>query len=1534
MPQRMKNKSWLKCEEKCDVNSKEEKSDGNGEMAFSVSEKLDRFVASAGGKLADLRTCIVDSGASCSIVTLGRFEKIIAELNLKAANKKSVWIEHRKIDTSVRFKVANGEAVSSLFTAELPIGKLGRCRFYIIDSPDILVPPLLGGDVLYPQKAWIGYPPHSVLIVGDKSVPLLWSGTIPIVKMWWNKSPESQEEIAYAVSHDKYIHAHYSEKQRSDAMDAIRQGMKATGRDLEVEEPIRYVLLASDTKEEISLVTKQNQISKEEILEIAESPTLMKKLHRNLYHRNADQMTRRFNALLPLGSEERKTFHQMAQVVCDTCEVCRDADRCEPHGKGLGIVANYPGHVVVADSVELNLLGIATYVVHLCDVFSRFSLAIIGHDANTTVRALIQWQQLFGRSPRWFMSDSGPEFEASTVRSYCDAHLIEYHHTVIYSPASAGIIERANGTLVALGEKVGSGDADHYDLLRKGDVLSEILSLKNSITTRHGVTSHEIALGYPCVDFAASGDVAFGGTESQLQLNDHFLHQRMNLRKEMADLVRTNVALSDLKKAINDHQHTHPRVALRPGDKCEVKLPAPPGKRFQRARTWEPCIIRGEKGHKICLIEICKSGHYLEVLRQHLRPQTVIGEDHDHIVKIDQYNTEIRRKTDAEKEEDLDLDPGLPESEEKLVNALKRKGKYLNDLLLLHTSSSKKIYSLGAGNTILDSHLRSAVREITISRPRKLAWVSTLPGGALDEDITARITIGFGPSNRALWVLRDDYPTVESYIPDSTFLVTIFLGEDRDVPGDVGDRRENKRARAKGRPKKNKKKTRIDAMDIDSENDDVQQASVVPQRTILEGTLGVKRVREIEDAIQVESRKRVPEVAEQSVASSSSDVVDRVKRRKIDEVVEQEEKRTKKRLRKPWQTPETPETKRQRLQNLQSMIVLEEHLRENSLYSAFLVDDGELDDDGSNIGKMYLQRSDITREEWKPIFSVFNLADEQCAMLAKGELAVKEALQYPDEWLRSTTKELECMAKYGVLRPVPRHSVDFENSEVISTRWVLTWKKKDGQEPFMKARLVARGFEQEVASAQESVTCRRDVVTKLCVLSVQRNWKIMSVDAQTAFLQGDLGDVPPCDRRPLPVFLEPPAKGNPLKDDQVWAMNPSKTIYGTREAPAVWFHSLSSRLKDGGWVQSAHDLGLFLLFDKEKVLAAALALHVDDSWATGNEWGLGQLEKLPGVAWGSIDYDAFRFCGTRFERDNGKNEITLHAPVLDDEKLQICGLNNRLEDDLLDADELTKTRSLVGSLLWVAKWKPDLMVLVNHAASAVTKVSGARLANKALRHYRCRRETDKFVFRKLTEDTDKPMYLLSYCDAEYSFRTGVGYGGQIHLMTGSEPLEAKSHRRVNLLTFNSKKIRRVCKSAKIAELQAASAAEDSVLLHVSQMRELGFNVVGRLLTDSLGLFSNIYSNNPSLAEANFTSHLLAMRETFNPRVQAETPHRVLWICGDLQLADGLTKHKVNGLSLLYNLYRDGCVNLSNLRSPDFVNDIFMVLLALYPGYCL
>ena len=80
--------------------------------------------------------------------------------------------------------------------------------------------------------------------------------------------------------------------------------------------------------------------------------------------------------------------------------------------------------------------------------------------------------------------------------------------------------------------------------------------------------------------------------------------------------------------------------------------------------------------------------------------------------------------------------------------------------------------------------------------------------------------------------------------------------------------------------------------------------------------------------------------------------------------------------------------------------------------------------------------------------------------------------------------------------------VENTGQQLISTRWICTEKIKGGK-LVCKARLVARGFEEDSTNLQKnSPTCTKDAFRLLVSVLECKKWDLHAMDIRSAFLQG------------------------------------------------------------------------------------------------------------------------------------------------------------------------------------------------------------------------------------------------------------------------------------------------------------------------------------------------------------------------------------------------------------------------------------------------
>ena len=95
--------------------------------------------------------------------------------------------------------------------------------------------------------------------------------------------------------------------------------------------------------------------------------------------------------------------------------------------------------------------------------------------------------------------------------------------------------------------------------------------------------------------------------------------------------------------------------------------------------------------------------------------------------------------------------------------------------------------------------------------------------------------------------------------------------------------------------------------------------------------------------------------------------------------------------------------------------------------------------------------------------------------------------------------ELENWKNFNLYKEVKN-----EGQKAISARWVLTEKDVPGsEEKRVKARLVARGFEEKEDIKSDSPTVSKEVMRAFITICFAKGWKEHSIVAKSAFLQSE-----------------------------------------------------------------------------------------------------------------------------------------------------------------------------------------------------------------------------------------------------------------------------------------------------------------------------------------------------------------------------------------------------------------------------------------------
>ena len=351
----------------------------------------------------------------------------------------------------------------------------------------------------------------------------------------------------------------------------------------------------------------------------------------------------------------------------------------------------------------------------------------------------------------------------------------------------------------------------------------------------------------------------------------------------------------------------------------------------------------------------------------------------------------------------------------------------------------------------------------------------------------------------------------------------------------------------------------------------------------------------------------------------------------------------------------------------------------------------------------------------------------------------------------------------------------------LSTRWIITEKpgRTTGSRIY-KARLVCRGFEEEMSNAADSPTADKVDLRLFLSLASTFGWSIKTVDVKAAFLQSEKFD--------RTVFVKPPKSIK--KQGVIWSL--LKPLYGLSDSCRKWYFTLKNALCEVGLKMSQYDKAMFYLFDTK--LQGVVIIHVDDLLYAGTTKFQDMMKKISQrFKISKSEQGAFRYIG--MDLSSNQNEINLSQK-------SYCSLvqmvkidyerKKQTEKDLTE-DEIKMYQSLLGKLNWLAcNSRPDLKFEVFlHAQFKKPKVKQLISLNKVVKQLVGGPE--KIIFPKLDVAN---LRLLCYTDAslgnlENNVRSCKAF---VIFLADRE--------RCGALAWNSKKIDRICDNTLEAEARA------------------------------------------------------------------------------------------------------------------------------------
>ena len=448
----------------------------------------------------------------------------------------------------------------------------------------------------------------------------------------------------------------------------------------------------------------------------------------------------------------------------------------------------------------------------------------------------------------------------------------------------------------------------------------------------------------------------------------------------------------------------------------------------------------------------------------------------------------------------------------------------------------------------------------------------------------------------------------------------------------------------------------------------------------------------------------------------------------------------------------------------------------------------------------------------------------------------------------------------------------------ITTTWVLTMKGKE-----VKARLTARGFQEEDEHPKESPTMQKYSLRILLAIASAKGWAIETVDVKSAFLQGT--------RLERKVYVKPPKEANAV--DILWLLN--KCLYGLRDASRQWYTRVEDVLTKLGFEKCTYDSGLFFLM-KDDVLEALVGLHVDDFLNSGGEYFhtviLPQI--LNTFMVGKSERGSFMYTGFQLNQD--KTGVTLDQseyvegitiPVLEPQRMKQTKAD-------MTFDELSLLRKMTGQLNWtVRSTRPDLSFNMIACSTHFKGGTVADLKYAKTSLVNLKKNDAVLRFSNLGDISKSEIWLFT--DASYGNLNGGTDSTQGYVLFLVRPEDG----RCAPIDWRANKIDRVVTSTLAAEAISLTKGLDAAIAlkwTLEQLLGKEGQIPVRAIIDNKDTFESVHSTT-DVQERKLRREIGVIKQM----LKAKELNQLIWLEGKYQIADPLTKLGANSQNLVESM---------------------------------
>lgn len=486
--------------------------------------------------------------------------------------------------------------------------------------------------------------------------------------------------------------------------------------------------------------------------------------------------------------------------------------------------------------------------------------------------------------------------------------------------------------------------------------------------------------------------------------------------------------------------------------------------------------------------------------------------------------------------------------------------------------------------------------------------------------------------------------------------------------------------------------------------------------------------------------------------------------------------------------------------------------------------------------------------------------------------------------IEAKNKELEKFKEFNVYEEIKD-----TGQSTISTRWVVT--NKDDK---VKARLVARGYEDMENNQSDSPTANKISLRIFVSLACAMGWQIQSLDIYAAFLQAEAIK--------RDVYVKPPS--DIAKVGIIWQLK--KPMYGLDDSARLWYFTLKKKLLDLNCKMSKLDKSVFMYYISNK-LCGIIVTHVDDLLYGGNGKFKEEVIKplLGHFKISRMASNVFSYLGWSIVQDKDTVKIDQCQYANGIKQIEVDSQRRKHPDENLTAEEVTQYQKLLGQLLWLSsQTRPDLAydTLEHSTYTKSLQIKHLISINKVVRKLN---NGPKYLFYRSIDLGKSELKIIVYSDASLGNlpnRKDSGRGYMVFLYN-NEGI-------ANVLSWSASKVKRRVHSVFGAETLGFTDAISAAIYIRQIISEILYGnprshiipVIG--MVDSKQLHDQIYSTT-QCKDQRMRLDVAEIQES----VQSGEIEKVLWVPTKEMYADCLTKKGVNPQNII-DIVESGTLNIN------------------------